>query len=109
MFEKFNNQPSFHYSEAQLISFEKELDKTDSFKELMFKKNALELKNGSTYIITYPNIKKYRKKFLTGEYKSLRPEYKTQVPYAFWSKMYIELKKRRGTEPPDDMLKINSI
>ena len=98
MFEKFNNQPSFRYSEPQLKSFEKELNKANGFKELMLKKNAFELKNGSTYIVKYPNIKKYRRKYLTGEFKLLRPDYKTQTPYVFWSKLYDELRVKKASE-----------
>jgi hypothetical protein len=36
----------------------------------------------------YEDIEGYKEKYLTGVYESLRPLYKTEVPYVFWSRLY---------------------
>ncbi len=91
------NKPS-HFSYGQLKYFAKELEEADGFNELMFRKRAFIRKNGSIFIAIYENINEYKEKYLTGEYESLRSIYKTKIPYTFWSKLYLELKKRKNAD-----------
>jgi hypothetical protein len=97
MFENLINKTS-SFSSAQLTLFEKELKEAGDFNELMFRKNAFIRKNGSINIVLYNNITEYKEKYLTGEYESLRTIYKTKIPFSFWSKIHIELRKRKGPE-----------
>jgi hypothetical protein len=81
-----------------LSLLEKELNEAGSFNEFMFRKNAFVRKNESIMIVIYNNVEEYKEKFLTGEYKSLHHIYNTKVPYTFWSKLYIELRRRKTTD-----------
>ena len=93
----FNRKVDIYTSE-HLSLFEKELKEAGAFNELMFRKNAFVRKNESIFIVIYDNIDEYREKFLIGEYESLRSVFKTKVPYTFWSKLYIELRRRKTTD-----------
>jgi hypothetical protein len=77
---------------STLKFFAEELKEAGGFDELMITKKALERIDERSAIITYPNAKDYREKYLTGKYRSLRPYYKTKVPYSFWSQLYIAFK-----------------
>ncbi len=57
------------------------------------KKEALKEHNGMRMIATHKDIEGYKEKYLIGVYESLRPNFTTEVPYVFWSKLY-ELLKR---------------
>ena len=83
----------FIFSKVQLSFFAKELKEAGGFDDLMLKKKAIERIDGRTVITTHQDIKKYKEFFLTGVYKSLRPAYKTKVPYSFWCQLYIALKR----------------
>lgn len=67
------------------------------FDTLMRNKLALKTKDGMTMIALYKNIEEYKNKFLVGGYATLRPYYNTEVPYVFWSKLYMTLVKRYTT------------
>lgn len=95
MSQKINNK-RIVLSQRQLNFFEKEINTAGGFDELMIQKQALESKDSSTYILTYNNINEYKKIYLTGVYKSLCPYFKTNVPYSFWSQLYILLKKNKN-------------
>ena len=82
---------------STLSLFKQELSSFGGFDELMIAKKALERVDDRSVIITHDNIKDYKKKFLVGEYKKLRPFYSTKVPYSFWSQLYIEAKKSLKT------------
>lgn len=91
--DKLNN-----LSSGQLKYFAKELEEADGFNELMFIKRAFIRKDGSIFIAIYENITEYKEKYLIGEYESLCSIYKTKIPYTFWSKLYIELNKRKNAD-----------
>ena len=82
------------YTSKQLALFAKEIKKAGGFDELMIKKQALEPKNGAYAILKYEKVKEYKKKYLTRDYKSLRPCFNTKVPYSFWSQMYMAYKRK---------------
>ena len=92
------NRKTERYTSEHLSLFEKELKEAGAFNKLMFRKSAFVQKNESTFIIIYKNVKEYKEKYLTGEYESLRSFYKTKIPYTFWSKLYIELRRRKTTD-----------
>lgn len=77
-----------------LIFFAEEIKKAGSFDELMIKKRAVEPKNGAYAILTFDNIKEYKKKYLTGKYKSLCPYFNTKVPYSFWCQLYMAVRRK---------------
>lgn len=81
------------FSKIHLLLFEKELKEAGGFDELMIIKKALERKDGRSYILSYPNAKEYKKQYLTGRYRNLRPFFNTNVPYSFWSQLYLAVKK----------------
>lgn len=84
---------TFPFTEKQLETFRNELDEAEGFLNLMQKKKAITNKMGMKYISLYNDIEKYKTKFLTGEYESLRPMYDTEMPYIFWTAMYEMLLK----------------
>jgi hypothetical protein len=90
---KASHLTSIRISPSTLSFFVKELKEAGGFDELMISKKALERIDERSMIITYPNAKDYREKYLTGKYRSLRPYYKTKVPYSFWSQLYIVFKR----------------
>jgi hypothetical protein len=87
-------QKKVRFSKKQIDFFEKEVRNAKGFDELMIKKSALEPRNNAYAILTYENITEYKKKYLTGVYKSLRPRFRTKVPYSFWSQLYMALKRK---------------
>jgi hypothetical protein len=93
----FNRKADIYTSE-HLSLFEKELQEAGAFNELMFRKSAFVQKNESVFIVIYEDIRDYKEKYLTGEYQSLRSFYKTKIPYTFWSRLYIELRRRKTTD-----------
>jgi len=81
------------FTRIHLLLFAKELKGAGGFDELMIIKKALERKDGRSYILSYQNIKEYKKQYLTGKYRGLRPFFNTKVPYSFWSQLYLAVKK----------------
>lgn len=79
---------TYPYTFDQLNFFKKEIEEAGGVDELMIKKEALKRKKGMTIIAIYNDIEGYRKKYLTGIYESLSTNYKTEVPYVFWSKLF---------------------
>ena len=90
---KSSHLTSIRITPSALSFFVKELKEAGGFDELMILKKALERIDERSIIIKYPNAKDYREKYLTGKYRSLRPFYKTKVPYSFWSQLYIVFKR----------------
>lgn len=86
--------PKCKFTSKQLALFAKEIDKAGGFDELMITKKALEPRNGAYAILTYENIKEYKRKFLTRDYEALRPCFNTRVPYSFWCQLYMALKRK---------------
>ncbi len=93
---KNNDDETFPFTSIHLAKFKRELKEAGSFFNLMIQKKALSKKMGMKYISLYYNAEKYKQKFLTREYKSLRPMYDTDMPYIFWSALHEALLK---TEP----------
>jgi len=89
---KKSHLTSIKISPTVISFFVKELKEAGGFDELMITKKALERMDDRYSINTYPNAKDYREKYLKGKYRSLRPYYKTKVPYSFWSQLYITFK-----------------
>jgi hypothetical protein len=89
---KKNHLTSIRISPSILSFFAKELKEAGGFDELMITKKALERVDERSIIMTYPNAKDYREKYLTGKYRILHPYYKTKVPYSFWCQLYIAFK-----------------
>jgi hypothetical protein len=79
---------TYPYTFDQIKFFKKEIEDAGGVDELMFKKEALKHENETIVISTYRDIEKYKEKYLTGIYESLRSNYNTEVPYVFWSKIY---------------------
>ena len=86
-------EKTYPYTFDQIRHFKKEIQEAGGVDELMFRKRALKRKNGMINIVKYPDIERYKEKYLTGVYESLRPIYTTEVPYVFWSKLYDLLKR----------------
>ena len=84
---------TYPYTIDQLKFFKLEIEEAGGVDELMFKKDALKTIDGMRMIVTYKDIEAYKEKHLTGVYESLRPNFTTEVPYVFWSRLY-ELLKR---------------
>jgi hypothetical protein len=82
------NEKTFPFTKEHIKAFKKEIHEAGSFNALMFRKNALQRKKGMMFIRNYRNIEKYKSKFLTGVYESLRPMYDTEMPYIFWSALH---------------------
>ena len=81
-------EKTYPYTFDQIRQFKKEIEEAGGVDELMFKKQALKISNGMVCIMRYEDIEGYKEKYLTGVYESLRPLYKTEVPYVFWSRLY---------------------
>jgi hypothetical protein len=94
---KKSHLTSIRISPSVLSFFTKELKEAGGFDELMILKKALERIDERSVIMTYPNAKTYREKYLTGKYKPLRPYFNTKVPYSFWSQLYIVFKRKMCT------------
>jgi len=83
------------FNPKHLVKFKRELRRQGGdFDALMHKKEALKSEHGLTYIALYNDVEGYKQKFLVGGYVTLRPHYKTEVPYVFWSKLYMQLVKK---------------
>ena len=74
----------------------REIRRAGDFDALMRKKLALKTENNMPLIARYKDIEEYKRRFLIGAYATLRPHYRTEVPYAFWSKIYLLLSERTG-------------
>ena len=86
-------EQTYPYTFDHLRHFKKEIEEAGGTDELMFRKRALKRKNGMLTIVKYPDIERYKEKYLIGVYESLRPIYTTEVPYVFWSKLYAMLNR----------------
>jgi hypothetical protein len=87
------NKP-IRITKAQLKLFAQELEEAGSFDNLMIKKKAIERDDyGKIYTFTYKDIEMYKDIHLCGVYEKLRPYFNTRVPYAFWSQLYVGLKR----------------
>ena len=86
-------EKTYPYTFDQLRQFKKEIEEAGGVDELMFKKQALKRKGGSINIAKYKDIERYKEKHLIGVYESLRPIYTTEVPYVFWSRLYVLLNR----------------
>lgn len=86
-------EKTYPYTFDQLKQFKREIEEAGGVDELMIKKEALKRTNGSINIVKYEDIEGYKKKYLAGVYESLRPIYKSEVPYVFWSRLYELLQK----------------
>lgn len=82
----------FPFSEEHIQFFKKELEEAGNFTNLMIQKEALDDDGDENKI--YENIKEYKKRFLKGVYKSLRPMYDTELPYIFWNAIYEIIARR---------------
>jgi hypothetical protein len=78
---------------SALSFFSKELVEAGGFDELMISKRALERIDGHSYIVSCQNIDGYKEEYLAGKYRPLRPYFNTKIPYAFWTQLYVALKK----------------
>lgn len=88
-------ESSIPFNPKHLVKFKRELKRVGGdFDALMRKKQALQIKNGMSHIALYNDVEAYKQKFLVGGYVTLRPHYKTEVPYVFWSKLYMQLVKK---------------
>ncbi len=87
-------ETTYLFTDKHLEQFEKEMDEAGGFDLLMLEKQALSDDEGTVIVKIYSDKEAYRKKYLKGVYKSLRDSYDTDVPYAFWGKMFEELNKR---------------
>lgn len=85
------------FSKIHLSFFTKELQEAGGFDELMISKRALERVDGRSYILSYKNIKEYKKLYLVGRYRGLRSSFNTNVPYSFWSQLYVALRRNNGS------------
>lgn len=94
---KSSHLTSIQIMPSALSFFVQELKEAGGFDELMILKKALERIDERSVILTYPNAKDYREKYLTGLYRPLRPYYNTKVPYSFWSQLYIVFKRNMGS------------
>lgn len=94
MTNKIKKKIKLKITKPTLIFFAEEIKKAGSFDELMIKKQAVEPKNEAYAILTYDNIREYKKKYLIGKYKSLCPYFNTKVPYSFWCQLYMALKRK---------------
>jgi hypothetical protein len=79
---------TFPFTKSHLNRFRREINAAGSFDALMFKKQALKRQNGLKYIVLNYDSDGYKKKFLNGVYKSLRPMYDTDMPLIFWNGLY---------------------
>lgn len=76
------------FTDEQLNHFVNEIKEAGGTDVLMFQKEALKEGEESHVIALYQDIEQYKEKYLIGIYESLRPIYDTEVPYAFWGRMY---------------------
>jgi len=86
---------NYPYSRGQLTFFAKEIKEAGGFDELMIRKQALEAREDSSFILTFDNIEEYKEKYLSGVYETLCPFFNTKVPYSFWSQLYIAIKRKK--------------
>jgi len=76
------------FTTKQLDHFTKEIKEAGGTDALMIQKEALKEGEQAHVIALYQDIESYKEKYLTGIYESLRPIYDTEVPYAFWGRLY---------------------
>ncbi len=91
---KNTKEDNYNFTSVQLKFFACELKEAGGFDELMIKKQSIERNEGCTTILKYNDIEKYKKIYLTGIYSPFRQEFNTNVPYAFWTQLYIALKTK---------------
>ena len=83
-----NTKPDiFPFSEKQLARFRLEIDEAGGFDDLMVAKRALSLE-GEVIQIAKTDIEKYREKFVSGDYESVKEFYDIEEPYDFWRDFY---------------------
>lgn len=75
---------TFPFTTAQIIQFQSEMQGAGGFLKLMYAKEAIEIKKGLNIISVHSDIKKYKLKYLTGNYTSLHSMYDTDIPIIFW-------------------------
>ncbi len=92
--QTYHTNSNIPFNPKHLVKFKRELRRAGDFDTLMRKKQALQTKKGVTYIPLYKDIDEYKQKFLVGGYVTLRPHYHTEVPYVFWSKLYMTFVKK---------------
>lgn len=86
------------FTGKHFTKFREELDNAGSFYDLMIEKKAMSIRDGNRHITIYNDIERYKEKYLTGEYESLRPMFETEMPYTFWSELYEALLKFEKTQ-----------
>jgi hypothetical protein len=86
-----NENTIFPFTIEQLIKLREEIDDAGSFSGLMVRKKAIIQKKGTEYFAKYNDIEKYKEKYLTGVYETLRSFYDIEMPYVFWSDMHDKL------------------
>jgi hypothetical protein len=91
-----NDIKTFPFTKDHMEFFKKEMNEAGGFDELMFQKKALQRRSGMKYIMKFKNIEKYKSKFLTDTYESLRPMYDTEIPYIFWNALHEVILKEYG-------------
>ena len=84
---------TYPFTIAQLKYFEDEIKEAEGIENLMFRKEAFKIVKNMTMIAKCKDIEGYKEKYLTGIYKPLRIYYKTEVPYVFWSKLWVKLQR----------------
>ncbi len=82
---------NIHFTRFHLIALRNEIDQAGSFHSLMIKKKAISKKFGMQFIRLYNDIEKYKRRYLTGDFESLRESYNTEMPYLFWNEMHSAL------------------
>jgi len=93
---KIDDLKTFPFTREQIEAFKKEINDAGGFENLMFKKKALQIYNGREIVTSERKIEKYKLKFLTGLYESLRPMYDTEIPYFFWNTLHEIILKEHG-------------
>ncbi len=78
----------FPFTQEHINHFKKELEEAGGFNNLMIKKRALTRNLDAKGIRNQKGIEKYKRKFLTGVYESLRPMFDTDIPITFWGELY---------------------
>ena len=91
-----NDIKTFPFTREHIEEFKRELKESGSFENLMLSKRVLSRRKGKNLIRNYNNIEKYKTRFLTGVYESLRTMYDTEIPYIFWNPLYEIVLKENG-------------
>ena len=79
---------TFPFTKSHIKHFRYEMKKAGGFFELMYTKEAIEIKRGVKIISIYPDSEKYRMKYLTDYYSDLRQAYDTDIPIIFWVELF---------------------